>query len=169
MKKILCIAIAVFTTMAMAHAEGDEPGNIGLGYQGIFHDGFVMDNISLRSTPEPLGWQAVIGHWKSDDRDGGTDYEEWSFTGRALYTIIDRPNSDFYVGPSLSLNLYEEGSSDGTYWTLGALAGAEWRFQELPELGFNFEVGYGVLFADDDGYDEINKGTQVSLGAHYYF
>ncbi len=180
MKKVLCIAMSVLMTVVVAYAEGEDndnaPGLLGLGYQGSYHDGNVMDQISLRWTPQPIGGQILFGHMRWNE-DSALDEEAWLFQARGLYTLIDRKNSDFYVGGALGWVWWEEtgGSVDNEEdsFLIGALAGVEWRFNEIPELGFNFEVGYNYVTEDEDfggsSYDSTHKGDYVSLGAHYYF
>lgn len=180
MKKVLCIAIATVMAVSLAHAEetSDEPGNLGVGYQGLAFDGgeYIMNQISVRYAPQPIGGALVFGHMKRDGKDGNSDYEYLLLQAKGFYTLIDRPNSDFYVGGSLGWGQYDYQSGSGLNTDeedtllIGALAGVEWNFAELPEIGFNFEIGYtAAMENDDDDGDNIFKGTSVSLGAHYYF
>jgi hypothetical protein len=183
MKRILCITIAALMTVVVAYAEGDnDPGPIGIGYQGIYHPGSVMNEISLRWAPQPIGGALAIGHMREIARDNnGSDEESVLLQGKGFWTLIDRANSDFYVGGTVGFAYTEEDYGDHdhewTTWILGGLVGVEWNFQELPEVGFNFEVGYNVAWESEDenhsgsdaNEDSIFKGSYVSLGAHYYF
>lgn len=178
MKKVLCIAVVALMAVSIGYADetSDEPGNIGIGYQGVLFEGYTMNQISLRYAPEPIGGALVFGHMKRDHKDGGSDWEDWLLQAKGFYTLIDRQNSDFYVGGTLGWGYseYKSGGSEeeDTTWLIGALAGVEWNFTELPEVGFNFEFGYNVEFIEEDdgsSEDSIFKGTYVSLGAHYYF
>lgn len=194
MKKVLCIAMTALMTVAVAHAEGDnEPGQLGLGYQGVVinsSDGpDVMNAIALRWAPQPIGGSVTIGQYAhSTEEDGGPDEwntTAWTLQGKVLWTLIDRPNSDFYIGGLLGFGYYEDefktsGFKETDEWTsfiFGVLAGVEWRFTEIPEIGFNFEVGYNFETEDYEykepgfKYEEetLFGGTTVSLGATYYF
>lgn len=179
MKKVLCIAVAALMTVSLVHAEeaADKPGKLGIGYQGTAYGGdgpYLMNQISLRFAPQPIGGALVFGHMMRDGKDGNSDNEYWTVQAKGFYTLIDRPNSDFYIGGTLGWGYSEYKSSrshdESNSLILGGLAGVEWNFTELPEIGFNFEFGYNTTFeSDDDDGDNIYKGTFVSLGAHYYF
>lgn len=179
MKKVLCIAITALMSVAIVQAEDDAPGKLGVGYQGVAYDGnYVMNQISLRMAPQPIGGALVIGQMSRDDKDGGSDWQDWLVQAKGFYTLVDRANSDFYIGGSLgwqySKYSWSSGEDEYTTWLVGALAGVEWNFTEIPEIGFNFEFGYNVAFEESDyssssDEESIMKGTYVSLGAHYYF
>jgi hypothetical protein len=60
----------------------------------------------------------------------------------------------------------------------GLLIGSEWSFPGLPEVGFNFDVGYSWLIydnkisneGDDYRYLDLNlSGVSATFGIHYYF
>jgi hypothetical protein len=197
MKKLLCIAVITLMAFAVTHAaEGDnEPGSFGLGYQGVsLGDGYLMNQIALRFAPQPVGGAIVIGQMASTDegsvngvKDEETDTSLLTLQGKVYWTLIERPNSDFYIGGLLGFGWYNEeytpvGSpteeSDYTSFVLGFLAGVEWRFTELPELGLNFELGYNLEWMNEEDkvapgvtfeHDTVMAGTSVSLGATYYF
>ena len=196
MKKVLCITMMTLMAVAITHAaEGDnEPGNFGLGYQGIVvSDGHdqggpdVMNAIALRWAPKAVGGSITLGQYgySSEDNDSPANEWEtsvWSLQGKVLWTLIDRPNSDFYVGGLLGVARYDFEATPGggpaftEEWTaviFGGLAGVEWHFTELPEIGFNFEVGYNIetsTFEEPgDEIDTIFAGTSVTMGATYYF
>ena len=199
MKKLLCISLMTLMAFAVTHAaEGEnEPGSFGLGYQGVaFGDGFLMNQIALRWAPQPIGGALVIGHMASTDegsvngvKDEESDTSLLTLQGKFYYTLIDRPNSDFYIGGLLGLGWYNTEykpvggtteEDDTTSFVLGFLAGVEWRFTELPELGLNFELGYNLEWVNDEEknvfgsgdtweHDTVMAGTSVSLGATYYF
>ena len=160
-----------------------------------------MNQVSLRFAPQPIGGAVIIG-----SSSGGTerdykvgadiDYDRTSsyltLQGKFFWTLIDRQNSDFYIGALAGLlySTYEYDYADGRENTdedasflLGVLAGVEWRLTELPEIGLNFEVGYNFDFGAGE-YESKNSsgttttkyeeesvfgGTYVSLGATYYF
>ena len=192
MKKVLCIAMMMVMAVAIAHAEGEnEPGKFGLGYQGVVvSDGHdqgnpdIMNAIALRWAPQKIGGSVTLGQYSYSSEDNATPADEWTTSawtlqGKLLWTLIDRANSDFYVGGLLGFGYYEydPGGGGGTQeWSsviLGGLAGVEWRFTELPEIGFNFEVGYNVETSTyeepGDEIDTIFAGTSVTMGATYYF
>lgn len=192
MKKVLGIAIVALLAVTVVQAEDSEPGAFGIGYQGAFMDqGYTMNQIALRFAPQPIGGALVIGQMSEFEEDDPKTYEEtttaWTLQGKFFYSLIERQNSDFYIGGLFGFGYYDyedkPTSGGGTTYTdeevsfiLGFLAGVEWRFAELPELGFNFELGYNVEFMNEESgsttkreRDSVFAGTSVSLGATYYF
>ena len=198
MKKELCITLItlMLTSGVLAEGENGAPGRFGIGYQGVdYGGGRVMNQIALRMAPQPIGCAVVIGEmgettdsYEDGVKTGETERSMFTIQGKFYYSLIQRPNSDFYIGGLLGLgyNTYEytpvgggNVSEDETSEViLGVLAGVEWRFTELPELGINFEIGYNVSYEEDeeknstfaDYKDESAfSGTTVSLGATYYF
>lgn len=176
MKKVLCILAATAMVMGVQAAEEvkkTEPGQLGVGYQGLFFaNGLMMNALSVRWSPEPLGGQVLVGRTTSKNNNNDNEASLLALQGKVFYTLIQRENSQFYAGGKFGLLFGEStnaggNKTDGDGWVLGALVGTEWRFSELPEIGFNFEVGYDLATTDDPDVDLT--GITVSLGAHYYF
>jgi hypothetical protein len=178
MKKVLCIAIVALLAASVGYAaEGDEPGNIGVGYQGVVL-GDLLNGVAVRGTPAPIGWQVELVQGMAEiDPGGGTlEVDALVLKGKGYYALIERANSAFYVGASLGYWTAEicspgpEADIDG--WSIAPLMGAEWNFAELPELGINFEVSYEFDMLEDDagGTTDIDLyGITVSTGVTYYF
>lgn len=199
MKKVFCLTMMMLMAVAITHAadEDNAPGKFGLGYQGVVVSESsssassgpgVMNAIAVRWAPQAVGGSLTFGQYSysSEDNDSPANESEtsaWTLQGKVLWTLIDRPNSDFYIGGLLGFAMYEDeftpgGSSSFTEeWAsviFGGLAGVEWRFTELPEIGFNFEVGYNIetsTYEEPVSYeiDTIFAGTSVTMGATYYF
>ena len=181
MKKVLCIAIMALMTVSAVRAEeaAGEPGNLGIGYQGIFF-GDMINALSLRWAPAPLGGQIEFGEGGAALSVPGSpdvDLEIIMLKGKMYYTIIQRENSAFYAGASLGYYMFEldpgGGSMDINGFSIAPLIGTEWRFQGLPELGLNFEISYEFNdFTLDTGGGDVDiglRGITVSTGIHYYF
>jgi len=168
--------------VSVAQAEDSEPGQIGVGYQGIFF-GDLINAVSVRFAPAPLGGQIELGQGSVDiDAPGGfgADLDILMIKGKLYYTLIQRENSVFYAGASLGYYKIEStsfpfvGTADTDGFSIAPLIGAEWRFQGLPELGLNFEVSYEINDLESDlpggGTTDIGLyGITVSTGIHYYF
>jgi hypothetical protein len=198
MKKILCVVAAIAMTIGIHADEGtnSDVGPFGLGYQGVVYgEGYTMNQIALRFAPQPVGGAIVIGqmgsaqeNFTNGSQTSETESSHLTLQGKFYYSLIERQNSDFYIGGLLGLgySTYEYTPTGGgnvsedetTEIILGFLAGVEWRFEELPELGINFELGYNVAFEDEEEknstssdyeYESVFAGTSVSLGATYYF
>lgn len=171
--KMVCVTVVMFAALMVstaANAQWNEmPMKLGLGYQGIMTPEF-LNHASLRVLPQPLGGQLMIGYWDGDIDD--FDGKLYSIRGKVLYSLVDKELVRFCVGGELGyaeLDLDDMGKTDNL--TYGVLFGAEWQFEEIPEIGFNFEVGY--QFNDIKNREADVKmdldGINVTLGIHYYF
>jgi len=169
--KTFILAGVLILTLSFSAEESTSsaPGPLGIGYQGAMVDGDFANQISLRYAPKPIGGALVFSQMKDDNRDGGSDWDLWTLEAKGFYSLIQRENSDFYVGGGLGYLNSDENGDDEDAWTIGALLGVEWYFNELPEVGFNFEVGYKAAMTDYEDDDNNALGTYVSVGAHYYF
>jgi hypothetical protein len=173
MKKTLGIAMIVAVLASVGvRAEDSAPGRLGIGYQGtIIHESGanIGNGIALRFAPKPLGGSLSIATLDEDSKDGGDDSDHLLLEAKCFYSLISREHSNFYVGGMLGLDNYDENGDDENTVGIGVLLGTEWYFAELPELGFNFEVGYAFAGDDEEGTDSVLNGTTVSVGATYYF
>jgi hypothetical protein len=161
---------------------------LSLGYQGVFAGDFLQ-GVSSRywfSTKIGAELNAFYGTGGIDYKDSGiTDYKGKLLvtTAKFLYAPVIKEHSRFYVGVESgigSLWADRENEDDGfkdkynvTVFAIGPLIGSEFTFSEIPELGFNWEVGYkytgvSTKFSGDDA-DVSLSGTFASLGVHYYF
>jgi hypothetical protein len=158
---------------------------LGFGFQGAYA-GNLVNGLSLRMAPGPVGGQILFGTWNGEiDAGAGLDAEArlWTIQGKLLFTLIEKDYTDFYAGAKIGYGWVDIDLPSGipidpdvTTWTYGILAGAEFFFAEIPEMGFNFEVGYDFIDSTIDpdipGVSDIDLGLDgifISLGMHYYF
>jgi len=153
-------------------------GKYSLGYQGVI-GGSMLDGMSSRYwINNKVGTELNLFLGKGAFREHSRDVTGNLViaTAKVMYAPVVKTYSRFYVGleggigggntsdtsPSIDpLNNNEAG------YVINPLMGTEFNFSEIPELGFNFEVGYKTHIINANG---INVGfTSVSLGAHYYF
>jgi len=186
MKKILCIVITALMAVSMVHAEetADEPGSLGVGYQGIFF-GDMINALSVRWAAAPIGGQIEIGEGAADigtgvPGAGDVEAEIFMLKGKFYYALIERENSTFYAGASLGYykveidNLGPGADAEVDGFSIAPLVGAEWRLHGLSELGLNFEVSYELIDLEYDvggGVDDDIglRGINISTGINYYF
>ncbi|OHB66754.1 MAG: hypothetical protein A2Y76_02590 [Planctomycetes bacterium RBG_13_60_9] len=182
------LALLAFSSSATAADSEDlaTEKTIGIGYEGMFLGEFLQ-GASVRGWLGKVGLEANV--WQSDVgvKIGdlpSVDVSAFVLTGKIMYAPIVREHTKFYLGLQAGL-----GSIDLPTGTLGDIAdadipdtsidvfvfgplfGVEYRFQELPELGFNWEVGYSFSSLDMDIVDpsvDLN-GISITLGVHYYF
>jgi len=156
---------------------------VGVGYQGIFA-GSLLSGISVRGwVNNNFGLEGTLcyGNVDVDDNMSGfnMDSDVVLFEAKAMYAPIVKTNSRFYVGAKANYgqlnvnNALGFDDEDFNMWGLGGFIGAEWNLREIPELGFNFDVGYTYLNVEDDS-DNLDietelDGTYVAFGIHYYF
>ncbi len=171
MKKVLCIAMAALMAVSLSYAaehEHDEDVVIGVGYQGLLL-GDLLSGVAVRSKPAPIGWQAELVQGIIDS-DALGDVDLLVLKGKGYYTLVENQHSVLYAGASLGYWMGEAGGGDIDGWSFAPLMGAEWSFEELPEIGFNFEVSYEFDMLDADGGGDINiYGINVTTGIVYYF
>lgn len=182
--RLVVLTFLVFGLAAAPATAGDEndiSGKTGLGYQGMAVGSF-LNGISLRSWAlGNVGLEGNLFYGGIDvDIENGSftaDADLYLFEGKAMYAFIVKENSRFYAGGKFGwgrfdVNLNDAGV-DGDIFSLGAFIGSEWNFQGIPELGFNFDVGYSYNWYDDEIMDtdiDISlDGISATFGIHYYF
>jgi hypothetical protein len=197
MKKgfLRCAAIAmlmVFLSVGSVFAADDAGKNfiankVGVGYQGMVAGSF-LNGISVRGwIGDRVGLEAsgFYGGVKAKIEEGGYgtsdfDADLWIIEAKAMFAVVSRPYSKFYVGGKMGygqINAKDFGAVDGSsVLTPGVFIGSEWSFPQLPEVGFNFDVGYSWLIYDnklnEDPYVYMNlslSGINATFGVHYYF
>lgn len=158
---------------------------IGLGCEGMFF-GPLIQGASARVWSGQIGGEANIftGRVKAETDDSTMKVSLNSIGLKGMFAPVVKANSKFYVGAQLGYGDFKGNAGDflgggatykGRLLTYGPLMGAEFSWQELPEIGINLEVGY--LFnkikldndADESTLDLNMDGINVSLGVHYYF
>lgn len=191
-----CLAVALLMVFLSAGSvfAADEAGKnfiankVGLGYQGMVVGSF-LNGISVRGwIGERVGLEAsgFYGRVDAEIEQGSTKEtlmkaDLWMVEAKAMYAIIARSNSKFYAGGKMGYGQIgitdAPGNIDGSsILTPGLFIGSEWSFPGLPEVGFNFDVGYSWLIYDNkvsnDPYEYLNlnlSGVNATFGVHYYF
>ena len=146
---------------------------IGVGYQGMVASDY-LNGISVRGwIGNNFGLEASVFYGSIDADVNGygnvTDSDMTLFEAKAMYAFLVKQNSRFYVGAKGGVGKLDYDIDDDTVWTCGAFVGSEWNFQGIPELGFNFDVGYNYIDYDDDHVDIKLDGIAATFGIHYYF
>lgn len=135
----------------------------------------VPADISLRVLVGPIGGEFDIGGNQYAIRGIG-DVNVFDVGMKAFYAIISKPYVHFNGGMSLN---YSDVDVKGYGVLIGTgvnfFAGPEFFIPQIPELGFNIEVGLGYQsysysgdhFAGDNlGF---NAADFLQAGIHYYF
>ncbi|MBP7053367.1 MAG: hypothetical protein KBE65_20350 [Phycisphaerae bacterium] len=194
MKKLGIGAVAVLLWVSVGSGVATAEVTVGAGYQAMFLGDFfqgasvrawVNDNWGFEGNIQQANLDLDVDTVDLDDPNDrftfGADGDLYFLSGKIIYAPIIKENSKFYFGFEVG---YGEASLDvGTadldadVFAFGPLFGAEYRFQEIPELGFNWEVGYRFGEANGSGDTSSTKmdldasisGITVCLGVHYYF
>jgi len=189
MKKILSAALIALVSgygtafAADTNSGGPNSGKFSLGYEGVFA-GDVLQGLSSRYWfNQNVGGELNLFYGKvgvesnNDKAHGDLFYA----SGKVLYSPVVKQNSRFYLGLEGGIGSIGgdwNGANipgDVTVYTVSPLIGSEFRFAEIPDLTFNWEVGYKFQranFKGNSGYSDVDvniDGTFVTLGAHYYF
>ena len=176
MKKIsvyLVLFIMAIGFSSVSHAQ-----ELSIGYQGLIGTGDnFLSGLSLRGWTDRFGYEGTVFYGQADADLGAIadiDADVWLLNAQLMYAIIEKKNSKFYVGADFGYGQYDiEGviDTDDEFWMGGPLVGAQYSFQGLPELGFNWEVSYEFLSVDNDEYDaDLDlDGINVTAGIHYKF
>jgi hypothetical protein len=154
---------------------------VGVGYQGMFA-GNMLNGLSVRGWFGPntaIGVEGNVfyGAMKAETSltSDELDADLWMGEIKAMYAFLVKPNSRFYAGAKFAYGQYSVDPVDfeGKVYVPGIFVGAEWNFPSLPEIGFNFDVGYNYIIDNNDveGEDIDLKlhGINVSAGIKYYF
>lgn len=184
--RLLICGLVLVSAMAIAsprcEAAEDEGLRLGVGYQGVLLPD-IVNAASVRAwLQNQFALEANIYHAYVDvdiaDADGG-DASFLAFTLKGMFAAVANDNSKFYLGveggyakvdvDADTTNLAPDVDTDPDVWMVGPLLGAEYNFTELPELGFNWELGYKFNFVNVDDVDLDLYGLYLSLGVHYYF
>ena len=176
--KCLIVVLAVFMFVLAGFSSPafsqDNTRRLGLGYEGIFM-GDYLSGISLRYwSSDRIGFEGNIFHARIgiDLEDvGDADLNAFIIGAKALYATVVKQNSKFYLGLEAGYGKadIDDVSEDLDLLIVSPLFGAEYCFGEIPELGFNWEVGYKFNFFDVDVVDFDVVGVSVGFGIHYYF
>jgi hypothetical protein len=179
MKLRMVITVCAVMALAVTSVSAVEQG-FGLGYQGMFVPelvnglsarGWMAPNIGLEGNFYHAGVKVDLPSPASD-----VDGNLFILTGKFLLAPVVKANSKFYIGceAGFARVSYDLGSGDDDQDALviSPLMGVEYFFQGLPEVGFNWEVGYRFLMMTIENSQDIDiniMGIWAGLGAHYYF
>jgi hypothetical protein len=159
------LLVVVLSGSGIARAET----SIGVGYEAMFLGDFLQ-GASVRAWFDNK-WGVEGNLMQASVDTGYSDSDAWLLAGKVMYCPIVRENSQFYVGFEGGFGQVDDNiimySGDNDVVTYGPLFGAEYRFQGLPELGFNWEVGYRFTTFDNEYYDIDLNGVFICLGVHY--
>jgi hypothetical protein len=198
MKKVMSavlLALLCGTGTAFAadsNVDGPNTKKFSLGYEGVFA-GDILQGVSSRYWfNNNVGGEVNLYYGnvgiKADQISLGNVYNNvdahahlFYASTKLLYAPVVKQNSRFYLGLEGGIgsiganNNGDKLPADITVYNISPLIGSEFRFTEIPDLCFNWEVGYKfqrVNFNGNSGLSDIDvniDGTFVTLGAHYYF
>jgi hypothetical protein len=154
--KQVSIGTLLLVSVALTTSQATENNNIGIGYNGMYVGNFIQ-GVSVRGWKDKIGLEATVGSLSV----GGNRLTLTNI--KAMYALVNHTNSKFYVG--LGGGYIKAVDQNG--YSIRPFFGAEYRFTEMKELGFNWEVGWMHSSVGSGNFDI--DGTSVSIGIHYYF
>ncbi|MFH1914842.1 MAG: hypothetical protein ABIK45_11265 [Pseudomonadota bacterium] len=149
-------------------------GKFGIGYAvNGSANGYLRHGISGRYwVDDTYGMEGFVSFYNSDTNGGSRDKSSWDVSGKGMYSFVTKENSRFYGFGEIGYKEYtSNGETDGTLLVQPGV-GWEYSFAEIPEVGFNIEVGYISTFFKDkknSKNNNTNQGTSAAFGWHYYF
>ena len=178
MKKITFLTVALVAVLAIG--VGTAGAQNSIGYQGLLGTGTnMLSGLSYRGWSDAIGYEGTFfygGMSVEPDYPGADDIDAsiWALDLQVMYAVIQNTNSKLYIGADLAFGGwsadYGDDASDNIWW-IGPCIGAQYSFQEMPELTFNWEVAwdYADIGVDDDDVDVSINGFNTTLGVHYAF
>jgi hypothetical protein len=182
LKRVFVLA-AVFVVFMSISAMAES--KIGLGYQGMLGESDWWNGVSVRGWMDELGFDIGVVEEAYHDsyRSGSVSKdEEWMVQAQAMYAPegLAGKNAKCYFGAGLGYGYYSYQSGSysvrDNYFIAQPLFGIEYSFGEIPELGFNAQVGYTInldkhdnVHDDSSDYNDHERYVDVGLGVHYYF
>jgi hypothetical protein len=166
MKKISILTVALIAVLAIGVGTASAQ-TASIGYQGMFGSGSnVLSGLSFRGWADAFGYEGTVFYGRAD-ADGGDDASIWALDVQGMFCLIAKENSKLYVGAHAAYGQWDIDIADDNFWWAGPLVGAQYSFQELPELTFNWEVAYD--FIDTGDLDVMLSGLNTTVGVHYAF
>ena len=175
------VAVVCLCAAPSFAADNFNANKVGFGYQGIVA-GNLLNGVSVRGwIGNNFGLEGNVFYGNATiSPEGSSDMSAYVALGEAklMYAFLVRPNSRFYAGAKfayghLDVSADSDTVAKGDMYIPGVLLGAEWCFPQLPEVGFNFEVGYDYMLNKlSSGGDDVDvklHGMNVGFGIHYYF
>ncbi len=167
--KFLSSAVALAAVLAAPAAMAtDTAGKFGAGLSKVIEE----DTVAVAGRywfSEDRGVQGTL--YYQDDEQGNTELTSYAAGLKGIYAPIVRDNSKFllsfeagYASAELETPIGDD-ETDG--WYVFPAMGAEFMLNGLPELGFNFEVGY--RYENSDDLDAQSEGITGTVGGVYYF
>ncbi|MDX9745381.1 MAG: outer membrane beta-barrel protein [Syntrophales bacterium] len=201
MRKSFFVCLVTVLLMMLAAgpvlAEGQNylSNRVGVGYQGLLSGDYV-NGISVRGWfGDNFGLEGnfFFGEVDADvrvssmGRMGNIDADVWFIELKPMYALVVKPNSRFYVGMKFGYGEADlkvrvgdtKVKLDPDFWEIGALVGSEFSLPFMPEVAFNFDVGYNYVDTDSDirvsglgkvaDIDLDMDGIFATWGIKYYF
>lgn len=167
------LTLAMIPTMATAEDKNVLSGRWGVGYQGLAsQSSYYLNGVSIRSWfNDDFGAQGTLFYYNSQ-QEKNKDTTQFIATIKGMYSPIVSKHSRFFIGAELGGGNNAENGKNTTMFLVRPSFGAEFGFSEIPDLGFNFDVGYTYSTNDRKGSSENDStvdGTSVSCGVAYYF
>lgn len=144
--------------------------------QGVY--GLTPDDLSVRLYAGDFGGELDLGG--NQFASPGGDSTTFDLGLKLFYSIISKTFVRFNTGLAFMYSTYSYPIDNaGSYIDIGngidIIAGPEFFIPQIPELGFNIEIGFGYhsYSYNNDHFAGDDLGTRgfdfLQAGIHYYF
>ncbi|MGM9837504.1 MAG: hypothetical protein ACI30A_03320 [Paludibacteraceae bacterium] len=172
-------AVSLIVMVSMASYAADYQQSIGVvvgSFNGISYKKFVRENMAVQADLA-FGVQATRGTVSIEGEkllSGEEHYWDFVLNPNLLWQQELTEGLSMFAGGGLSLGLAEEFRSSTLFGKFGlnTMVGAEYKFASLPlSLSLDFRPGYGLLFANVEGYSLTANlfDWRLALGVRYCF
>lgn len=173
---LLALVLTLLPNFAAAEDVNVLSGRWGVGYQGMsLQDSYYLNGVSVRGWfNDRFGLQGSAFYYNSQ-QSRNEDKTLMLGTVKGMYSPLVSKHSRFYLGLEVGggdIDSDHDSGGDSGVLLVRPSFGAEFGFSEIPDLGFNFDVGYTYSSYDrksESRRDRNVDGVSVSFGAAYYF
>lgn len=161
MKKLAVMIFAALLGSVGVHAK-EMNHRLGVGPKAPFSNG--VKSMALHYFPNQD--YALTGALGIDTQQDQSLFGVQAGIRRILF---EEKNMNFFVGGSLGVISQETSGTNQSGFELLALAGGEFFFEGLENLGFNFDFGLGVSSLKNSNRFFTIANSPVTAGLIFYF
>lgn len=161
MKRVLFFVVAVMLAGFGAQAK-EMNHRLGVGPKQPFT--ITTPAIAIHYFPNTD--YTITGALGIDTSKGSSSF---GLQGGIRRILFEERNLNFFVGGAFGVISQESGGDNNSGFELMALSGAEFFFEGLENLGFNFEMGVGVQSLKSSNRFATIAHSPVTAGLIFYF
>lgn len=159
---VLVLVAGLFFPPWASHIQAkDLSSRLGVGYRAAFP--FELSAISVQYYPSSdLGLTVSLGV------DTQTNNSRFGLQLGVRRIVFKEENLNFFMGGTAATLTSETAGVKSSGYEIAAVAGAEFFFASLENLGFNFETGVAVTSLDRVRFRTLGE-NMLRGGMYFYF